>query len=132
MSEKAPNTAVSAIIVVIIIFVAVIIFLNLSTDSSSQIIDLFNEVFYSEKNAEEEAKLATIKTQESFLNGIEECKSGTTVNPKGKEACFCHTGTLVLFLTNLFCTYKIKLQQQRLQRMIVKNPLCHNHKKSLV
>lgn len=92
MSEKAPNTAVSAIIVVIIIFVAVIIFLNLSTDSSSQIIDLFNEVFYSEKNAEEEAKLATIKTQESFLNGIEECKSETTVNPKGKEACFCHTG----------------------------------------
>ncbi|MDP3728761.1 MAG: hypothetical protein Q8R18_04885 [bacterium] len=92
MSEKAPNTAISAIIVIIVIFLVVIVFLTLFTDSSSQITDIFDEVFYDEQS--EDAKKTTVKTQAALIETINKCSSDPVINPSGASDCFCHAGLI--------------------------------------
>lgn len=92
MSEQAPNTAISALMVIIVIFVVAIVFFTLFTDTGSQITDIFDEVFYS--NKEESAKVTTVETQAALIDTLNKCFSDPTINPHTAEKCFCSIGTV--------------------------------------
>ncbi|MSR86284.1 hypothetical protein EXS74_02720 [Candidatus Woesearchaeota archaeon] len=88
----APKSAISGILVVIVIFVVLIVFFTLMGDSSGQITDIFNEVFFGEQTATEEAKQNTIDALKDLLEQVEKCNYDENVNPEGENACFCFTG----------------------------------------
>ncbi len=92
MSEKAPNTAISALIVIIVIFVVGIVFFTLFPENSSQIVDIFDEVFYG-NTPTEEASQNTLEAEAALLEAIDKCGYDATINPHSASKCFCYSGT---------------------------------------
>ena len=89
----APKTAVSGILVVIVIFVVLLVFFALMGDSSSQITDIFNEVFFGEQTATEEAKQNTVAAEKDLLEQVGKCQYDEKVNPESASNCFCSTSS---------------------------------------
>ena len=70
MSEKAPNTIITAIIVIIVLFTVALIILN--SDTRESITRIAGEVFGAEKAEKEDATTNTIHSHQSLIGNIEE------------------------------------------------------------
>lgn len=89
MSEQAPNTMVTAIIVIIVIFVMGIMVLTLFPDTVKPITDIFAEVFHAQAAEKADAETAAVETSTSLLSNIAACEPGGKYNPTGSDKCAC-------------------------------------------
>jgi len=93
MAEEAPNTAMAAILTIIVIFVVAITFYVVFPETASKYTAIFEEVFGSEKAAAEQAKSSTLEAQKSLTEGVNGCATNGEFNSVNKDNCFCFTQT---------------------------------------
>ena len=92
MTDKAPETAISGIIIIIVIFVVLLAFLAVFTDMGSQVTDIFDQVFFGEEKNVANAKQNTLDAQTDILSQVSKCAYDPTINPHSASSCFCSSG----------------------------------------
>lgn len=89
--SDAPTSAISPLLIIIVIFVVVIIFFTLGGETKDQILGIFDQAFFGDEKDAQEAELATVESQTSFVENIASCDSGGKYNPSGNRGCYCLT-----------------------------------------
>ncbi len=70
---EAPNTAIAAILTILIVFVVVLMVYYLAPDTFSEITDIADEVFYAEQYAEEELETKLTSAYNVLFEDIDKC-----------------------------------------------------------
>jgi hypothetical protein len=86
MSSKAPETVITAILVIIVLFIVAIIVLN--SDTRETFVRIAGEVFHSES---EEGSGTTIDAQKTLISNLEDCDNSGKYNLQSNDQCFCFT-----------------------------------------
>ncbi|MBI5797617.1 hypothetical protein HZA98_01795 [Candidatus Woesearchaeota archaeon] len=104
MSEQAPNTMVTAIIIIIVIFVMGIMLITLFPDTVKPITDIFAEVFHAQAAEKADAESAATSAYTRFTNNIAQCEPGAANNPNGADGCACLTASFDRIPTGSYIT----------------------------